>query len=279
MSRYAVTRSVLLCLAAGTAVACANADTVDDTPDAFPTRTDSGTTSPVDAAPRPDANQSVACTQALAALRFDFESGAQGFVHAAMPIAAGSGQSWTFDSWDQGPVTAGRSCIQGDECFATNLSGNYVQCQRAYLVSPPVDLSACASPGQDVSIFFQHNFNFWSGDEGGPRFDGGLVEISADGTNWQSATILYPGTIDINPSIGGFSCIENESFYVDGKDGYVGNSGGWLSENFSIPEELRTVTFQVRFVYGSGVSTATNDEATSQQGTRPGWHIDNLRFQ
>tara|TARA_R110002096_G_scaffold299503_2_gene493982 strand:+ start:55981 stop:56820 length:840 start_codon:yes stop_codon:yes gene_type:complete len=263
---------------AGGLVACATADEDLGIPDAFPTRTD-GNAGVFDAGPRPDANISGACDQALANLRFDFESGAQGFVHGPMPVAVNSGANWTFDHWEQGAVTAGRTCISGQECFGTNLDGNYIQCQRAYLVSPTIDLSDCAAASRDVSFHFQHNYNFWTGNQGGQKFDGGLIEISADGTNWQSATLLYPGTIAVNPNIGSFECVEKDNFYVHGKDGYVGTSNGWLSESFIIPQELASVTFQVRFVYASGVSSETSDQNESMAGTKPGWFIDNLRFQ
>ncbi len=259
-------------------VACATADTSLDEPDAFPSRTDGG--SVADAAPAPDASGTSACDLALESLGFDFEGSAQGFVHDQMPEVAGSGVSWTFDHWEQGSASGGVSCDAG-ECFGTNLDDNYIQCQRAYLVSPPIDLSACAADSQDVSVLFEHQFDFWTGSFGGTTwFDGGLVEISGDGTTWQSATLLYPGTIDINPEMtSSYACVEPDNFYVDGKDGYVGSSGGWKSESFVIPAALATVTFQMRFVYGAGVSSQTADQAESMNGTAPGWYVDSIGFQ
>lgn len=270
--------ALLPAIGLGMAASCATADEVSDTPDAFPTRTDSGFRQP-DAGNLPGDAGPTACDEALAGLRFDFEGSAEGFVHNPMPIAANSGVNWTFDHWEHGSATAGTTCVSGTECFGTNLDGNYIQCQRAYLVSPTIDLSACALEARDISLHFEHNYHFWTGNQSGPKFDGGLVEISADGTNWQSATLLYPGTIDINPNIGGFACIENDQFYVSGKDGYVGDSGGWVSESFEIPLSLQSVTFQVRFVYASGVSSATSSQEESMLGTEAGWFIDNLRFQ
>ncbi|MCP4447748.1 MAG: hypothetical protein GY811_20785 [Myxococcales bacterium] len=279
---FTVTRSfLLLSIVAlfGSAAACAAAGGGSDTPDAFPTRTDSGSNGPDAGGQRADASGPSACEQAVAALRFDFEGSAQGFVHGPMPIAAASGVNWTFDHWEQGAATASTTCPSGQECFGTNLDGNYIQCQRAYLVSPPIDLSACAAASREVSVHFKHNYHFWSGNEGGAKYDGGLIEISADGSNWQSATVLYPGTIAINPDIGSSACIEKDSFYVHEKDGYVGTSLGWLDESFEIPFALSTVTFQMRFVYASGVSSQTSNELESMAGTEAGWFVDNLRFQ
>jgi hypothetical protein len=42
---------------------------------------------------------------------------------------------------------------------------------------------------------------------------------------------------------------------------------------------MASVTFQIRFVYGAGVSSQTTDQNQSMLGTAPGWFIDNLRFQ
>jgi len=271
--------AALFIILGGSVAGCAVADSNTDVPDAFPSRPDGGGTGS-DAMPQPpDAGGPSACDMALQNLRFDFEGGAQGFVHNRMPEVASSTVNWTFDHWEQGAASAGIACNSGQECFGTNLDGNYIQCQRAYLVSPPVDLSSCAAESRDLSVLFEHRYDFWTGNEGGPKFDGGLVEISGDGTNWQSATLLYPGTIDINPAISSASCVEQNNFYASGKSGYVGTSGGWKNESFSIPSSLQTVTFQVRFVYAAGVSSQTTDQVQSMLGTASGWFVDNLRFE
>lgn len=264
---------VLLC------AGCATAESPGGAADAG-YAADGNVTPTVDAAvPFPDAATPSACTSTLEALRFDFESGADGFVHARMPEVAGAGNSWTFDHWERG--SASTICPSGSQCWGTNLDGNYIQCQRAYLVSAPIDLSDCQLEGQDLQLLFDHNYDFWTGAFGGTTwFDGGLVEISSDGTNWQSAGLSYPGTIDINPQMtSSYSCVSNNDFYVDGKAGFVGSSAGWVSANINVPAAMASVTFQVRFVYGAGVSSQTTDQTQSMQGTRPGWFVDNLRFQ
>ncbi len=258
-------------------LACAIAENPNARPDGG--GADGSVSGDIDASvDRPDAAPS-ACESALSALHFDFEGGAEGFVHGPMPEVVGSGVTWTFDHWEQG--AANTTCPSGSKCWGTNLDGNYIQCQRAYLVSTPIDLSACATEERDLQLVFKNNYDFWTGSFNAKTwFDGGLIEISRDGTNWQAASTSYPGTIDINPDMGGsFACVESNNFYVDGKAGFVGSSGGWVSQTVDVPFAMASVTFQVRFVYGAGVSSQTTDQNQSMLGTRPGWFIDDLRFQ
>jgi hypothetical protein len=259
-------------------IGCATAGSDAGGPDAFPGRNDAAPEDDAMPMSDPDAGPS-ACAQALQSISFDFEGGAEGFVHNQMPDFDDGGVSWTYDHWEVG--SANTTCPSGSSCWGTNLDDNYVQCGRAYLVSPPMDLSACGTAGQDVNLLLQHNYDFWTGNFGGTTwFDGGLIEISSDGTNWQAANVIFPGTIDINPEqTSSFRCVDRNNFYVDGKSGYTGSSGGWVNENIPIPASMLSVTFQVRFVYGAGVSSQTTDQNQSMLGTEPGWYIDNLRFQ
>ncbi|MBL4634383.1 MAG: hypothetical protein JKY56_10955 [Kofleriaceae bacterium] len=233
----------------------------------------------VDAAADANVGQAL-CAAALETLRFDFEGSAQGFVHGKQSEVIGE-SGWTFDHWEQGPASGTTICPSGNECWGTNLSGNYIQCQRAYLVSPQIDLSACGSREIEPRILLEHNYSFWFGQaNGGQRFDGGIIEISGDGSTWQRVNLNYPGTIDINPNLGSsYACVEQDNFYVDGQPGFVGTSGGWVTESFTVPFSLATVSFQIRFLYAAGVSSQTTDQTQSMSGTAPGWYLDNLRFQ
>jgi len=245
-------------------------------PDAYPGRNDGGLEIDADVG-QPDAGPT-ACTTTLQSLAFDFEGGAEGFVHGDMPEVVGSGVDWTFDHWEVG--SANTTCPSGQGCWGTNLDNNYIQCQRAYLVSPPIDLSDCGQSGTNVTLSFQHNYDFWTGPFGGSTwFDGGFIEITSDGTNWQPAGVLYPGMVLINPDqTSSFECIEKNNFYVHNKSGYVGASGGWVTEAVEIPAAMASVTFQIRFVYGAGVSSQTTSQNGSMAGTRPGWYIDDFQF-
>ncbi len=261
-------------------VGCATAGGNDGTPDAFPGRNDGAPEDDADLRV-PDAGPN-ACDVQLDSLAFGFESGAQGFVSGPMPAAVATGNTtWRFDHWEQGSATLG--CPDDGKCFGTNLTGNYIQCQRAYLVSPTIDLSACGTESRDVTMSFQHNYDFWTGDVAGLKYDGGSIEVSSNGTTWVPANVVFPGTIAINPNIDNgstnYKCLDENNFYVHGKDGYVGTSGGWVNESITIPSSMASVTFQVRFVYASGVSSETFDQTESMVGTAPGWYLDNLAFQ
>lgn len=232
--------------------------------------TDAG---PMDAGPPP------ACLAALEAARFTFESGAQGWSHAPMD---GVSVSWPLDPWEDGAPSVGpASCAEGSRCFATDLDQNYAQCGRADLRSPTIDLRACA--GREVVMVWEQWFEFWTGDYGGSSwFDGGLVELAVDGTSsWTApSTISTPGTVRINPNRGSsYACVSPTSFYVHGRAGFVGTSGGWQTAEASFGAQPTESAFRVRFAWASGVSSSTTNANTSRSGTRPGWVVDHVRFE
>jgi hypothetical protein len=216
------------------------------------------------------------CAAAIASLSFDFESSAGGFTHTAIDGFSGD-SSWDFDEWDRGtPSGSGPgACHGGTQCFGTYLPGNYNNCERAMLVTPAMDLSACATG--KLSFVFWHWFSFWT-DASGPWYDGGLVEFSSDGgTSWVASGGTYPGTIAIETSQpGGYDCLAPTSFYVDGKMGYVQASTGWQQVSIPIPAAMRTSTFQVRFAYSTGVSYPTTSMSTSRNHANPGWYVDDV---
>ncbi len=222
------------------------------------------------------------CAVALGSLGWDFESGASGWTHAGLD---GVSTSWPVDQWEHGTSTStppsGGGCHGGTKCWATRLAGNYVQCGRAALRSPDVDLTACS--GRTVKVAFWHAYEFstptWSGKT---YADGGIVEISSNGGGtWIAAPIAsLPGTVDINPSMGSsYSCLSSTSFYVDGKQGFVGSSGGWQRVELTIPASHLTSSFRIRFAYSSGVSYQTTSATTSMTHSKPGWYVDDVSFE
>lgn len=232
----------------------------------------------MDGAPAQDgAILSLACRVALAEAEFDFESGPAGWTHDIMPEIAGTEVDWRFDDWEHGTAsTVGpAACHGGTGCWATRLDNNYIACQRAYLMSPPLDLAACA--GEDLALTFQHFHDFWTGEWNEQTwFDGGIVEFSRDGTDWDSPPGLdTPGTIAINPSKGLNECIESDNFYVDGRPGFVGESGGWSLVEVAIPADLVIDGLYVRFAYSSGVILQSSTQNASNFSDA-GWYIDDL---
>lgn len=222
--------------------------------------------------------QNPACTTALAALKFDFDSGAQGFTHG--PLDGKSGSSWPFDPWKQGTPTKALGCKSG-ACFATELTENYAQCQRGYVRSPVLDLSACAA--EDLALAFDHAYTFWSANyQGNNYYDGGVVEISKDGgTTWVVAgPYTYPGTVTINPEMtSSYACLDNNNFHVDQLPGFVQTQTTWTRVSIPIVAAYRTAQFAVRFSFGSGVSSMTTSASSSRNATGPGWHIDDVAIE
>ncbi len=234
---------------------------------------DPGDSSVADADP-PDAPVTDPCATALAKITYDFESGAAGWTHAVSDGATGS---WPFDPWATGTASVGTACKTG-KCFGTELVKNYAQCQRGALTSPAIDLSACT--GKTVALVFQHSFSFWTGSYGGSTwFDGGVVEVSANGSTWQVPTGTYPGTVKINPDRGAsYACVLPNSFGVHNKQGFVGVLGTTTKAELTIPASAIGATTRLRFSFASGVSSQTTDPDSSRGATAPGWRIDDVGF-
>ena len=235
---------------------------------------------PGDLASAGDLAPSGSCAAALASVNWDFESGDQGFTHRAIDGYDGDSR-WPFDEWERGtPSGAGPgACHGGTGCWATYVAGNYASCERAELLSPSVDLSACA--GTAVKLVFWHAFDFWTGSYGGSTwYDGGVVELSGDGgASWQ-ASGASNGTLAINPQMTlSYSCLTdsgNGLFELDGQSGFVQSSTGWQKVEVAIPAALVTSMFRARFAYSTGVSSMNDTPSTSRPEAAPGWYLDDI---
>jgi hypothetical protein len=216
------------------------------------------------------------CANALASLVYDFESGDQGFTHG-ISDGVTPPPAWPYDSWTRGSASMGTACKSGS-CWGVELTQNYAQCERGYLLSPSVDLSACK--GRSVSVAFDQAYSFWTGNVGGTTYyDGGVVEVSADGTTWQLVTGATSGTVAINPSQGiDYACVQSNGFGVNQKAGFVGASATTSHVVLAIPASAMSSTTQVRFSFASGVSSMTSDPDQSRSATSWGWRIDNVSF-
>ena len=158
------------------------------------------------------------------------------------------------------------------------MNTDYCQCGRAFTATPTWNLSACT--GRSLRFSFDHWYEFsvipW---QGTTYYDGGAVELSGNaGTSWAQGAAAYTGTININGNMGGnFACNSQNSFYVDGRPGFIGTSAGaWLHEDVVIPANLITSKFAARFIWSSGVSYQTTNADTSRQHSSAGWYIDNV---
>jgi hypothetical protein len=218
------------------------------------------------------------CEAALRTATFTFEGGPQGFAHEVSDGVDVPG--WPLDPWEHGRAASGPgACFEGERCWATDLDDNLTQCQRAALVSPELDLTACA--GRRIVLVFEHWYAFWLGaDLFESYFDGGTVEISTDDRTWAvAAPGDYPGVIHPQPSLGfGYECVDPFDFHVDGAPGFVGESGGWETARMALGAAAAG-RFRLRFAFATGVSAETTDPFESQAVSPPGWYIDHVRFE
>lgn len=226
-----------------------------------------------------------ACATALAKLKVGFEGGAEGTT--TEPLDGQSGSSWPFVQWETGTAssslkpTGPSACKSGARCLANDFDSDYCQCGRSAGRTPIWDLTACA--GRKVSLEFDHWYDFSViSFNGNTYYDGGLVELTKAATpnvggTWVAAPAAYSGTIKILGSRNGFSCLDSNSFHVNNKLGFVGDSGGqWVHEVVPIPNDYLVTKFQARFAWSSGVSWDTNSQSVSRAHSSPGWYIDNI---
>jgi hypothetical protein len=252
-----------------------------------PDPTDAGSTvptpdagGPVDGSPGDAATDaSDACSAALSKIRFDFEAGAQGWTHGNSD-GVGPPTIWPFDPWLSGTATKGTACKSGN-CFGTDLTRNYAQCHRGFVMSPPIDLSACT--GRAVSVVFQHAYGFWTGLWNAQTwFDGGVVEVSANGTTWLVPAGPYPGTVKINPDknqgLSTYQCVSPNAFGVHNKQGFVGQQVATVKAELAIPAAAITATTRLRFSTAAGVSSQVSTADDSRPLTDFGWRIDDVGF-
>ncbi|MEM9074973.1 MAG: hypothetical protein AAGE52_41135 [Myxococcota bacterium] len=234
---------------------------------------------PPDSGP-PDAGLPPACTGALAATRNGFESEADGWLTGNLDGQTGS---WPFNPWEWGTPRSGQpACAEGTTCLGTDLDDNYAQCGRAFIESPAFDVSACGSA--PLVLVLTHHYRFWTGAFGGTTWtDGGLLEVSIDdGRSWLPFDPSgYPGTVRINPNRGSsYACLDADSFYVDGRPGFVGSNAGWEDLVLPLPSVAwGAPSVTIRFLFSSGVSSSTTSADTSRLATEFGWFFDDVRIE
>lgn len=192
------------------------------------------------------------------ALTYDFESGDQGFTHSALSSYASD------DPWKRGaPSGTTIKCHGGSNCFTTGLTSNYATCQTAQLVFPTVNLSSCAGSSQKLQLSFWHYYDFEAPSSAGRYWDGGLLQVSTDGTTWADVTTSQPYDGTIKGSYAGCSPVP----LVSNKSGWSGTipGGAWKQVTFDIGAAHRVAGLRFRFLVGT-------DEGTNKRG----WFIDDV---
>ncbi len=199
-----------------------------------------------------------------------FEASTSGWTHEAVDGYAGS-SSWYYDPWDwtmpwEGPA----SCHTGSVCWLTEME-NYINCQRAALYSPTIDLSAYSGGGRAVTFSFWQWYEFWSGG------DAGVVQVSTNGSTWTTMVCddTNSGPIDINSGSGLYTCNSSTSWEIEGEVGYSGSSKSWTNPSCAVPADKCASTTKFRFLFSSGVQKNSTSEDPSNYDY-PGWAIDDI---
>ncbi len=189
----------------------------------------------------------------------DFESGAPGWTVDTDVLVAGS-QTWALFSPElsaQSPTTA---------WFTDALAQDGVSdtTKDVRLVSPSVTVSGSSQ------LTFWHRFDTEVG------FDGGVLEISTDGTNWVDITapVAFGGAGPFAFSQGGYNTkiTSGTGFALSGRDAWTGQSPSnpvAMDQVIANLSPLAGQTIQVRFRFGQ-------DQLLPQPGG--GWWIDDVAF-
>lgn len=146
--------------------------------------------------------------------------------------------------------------------WGTNLSGQYSNNECGYLQSPAIDLSSVpggAPPeaGRLAQLSLQH----WREIE--LRWDGVIVMLSANGTDWEVAT--PDGGYDNTPLTAAQACLgipSTQKFFTGPST--QANNTDFETETFDVSKFLGGA-LHIRFAW-----------ATDSSVTRRGWYVDNL---
>jgi hypothetical protein len=191
------------------------------------------------------------------ALSYDFEASDQGFTHAPLSTYASD------DPWARGTPTSTMKCHGGTgKCFTTGLSANYATCQTAVLSTPVLDVSKCAGSSKTLTFSFWHYYDF-EALSSGHYWDGGVLQMSTDGTTWTDVTTSQPYDGALKGDFSG--CTPTP--LIDGKQGWSGTiaGGAWKQVTYDIPAAKRVATLRFRFLFGS-------DAASNKRG----WYVDDV---
>ncbi len=191
-----------------------------------------------------------------AAVSFDFESGDEGFEHQ-------STDGGFSDPWELGDHGT-EGCHSGSACWATNLEGEYDDCEAGELKTPVLDLSACDGTDDAVVLRFTHLYSFE--EAGQSLYDGGAVQLSSDGgASWVD--------VDPDPAYMGFiygnysECADAPA--IEGHQGWSDDipGGDWTEVTVEVGQAFLTEEFRARFLFGSDRGV-----------TAEGWIVDDVEI-
>jgi hypothetical protein len=182
--------------------------------------------------------------------------------------AAASGSTVTFESKNHGwSINSTNALKPGDNFFwerreltpvrhtmaVTNANGN----QDTRVVSPVLKVGAAA-----FGFSFTHRYNFENG------WDGGIIEISTDGTTW---TQIPAASITANPYNLTLNAAPGNDNVLAGVPAYTGVNAGWPAYIVS------TVDLGTTYANQQNLHIRFRASADSNTG-RQGWEISDMSF-
>ncbi len=125
------------------------------------------------------------------------------------------------------------------------------------LTSPPISVT---SPAATVS--FRNSYRTENG------WDGGVLEISIAGGEWQDIAIAGGVFLEngYNGQLGG-----GRNNPIASRPGWTGNSNGYLTTVVQLPSAANGRIVRLRWRFGA-------DDNTAGSGTDPGWRVDTISF-
>jgi len=139
--------------------------------------------------------------------------------------------------------------------WATNLSAYYSANESSFLQSPAFDFTQCA--GEQMTMTLRHWYNFES------DADGGIVQVSANGTDWTTLPTTGGSLYGADPISATFPPVDGAmGFHAGAPDE---ESAAVVESEFDLSPYAGETGIYVRFVFGS-------DNAT----VAPGWYLDSL---
>lgn len=143
-------------------------------------------------------------------------------------------------------IVTGEAFSPTHSWFSTSQS----EVAQQFLVSPPITV------GSGSQLSFRHKYNLESGSTS--AYDGGVVEISTDGSTWQD--------LGTRLTLNGYNATVSASFEspIGGRRAFSGDSGGWVETRANLADFVGQRVL-IRF-----------QQADDRSLARDGWWVDDI---
>jgi hypothetical protein len=187
---------------------------------------------------------------------FDFEGCGGGWTTGRTTMSA-SVPSWACGEPTGDPPYGPPGMPTG--VWATDLTDFYSANESSWLRSPALDLTACELEQLTMTLTHWHNF-----ETGVTNADGGIVQVSTDGSTWITISPEGGSSYGNNPIVATYPPVDG-SFGFDGQ--VDDDSAAMLQSEFDMTAWAGEEEVYIRFVFGSDGSSVT-----------AGWYIDGFEL-